>query len=63
MSKQELKNQLESLESFNDVPLALDPCKMCLNYDEEKGYKEKCSTCCYWYGSNFEVKNIKETKI
>ena len=42
MSKPELKDQLKSLESyFNDVPLVLDPCKMCLNYDEEKGYKEK----------------------
>ena len=57
MSKPELKDQLKSLESyFNDVPLVLDPCKMCKNYDEEKGYKVKCSACCYWYGSNFEVK-------
>ena len=57
MTKEELKDQLKSLESyFNDVPLVLDPCKICLNYDEEKGYKEKCSTCCFWYGSNFEVK-------
>lgn len=57
MSKQELKDQLKSLESyFNDVPLVLDPCKMCKNYDEEKGYKEKCHSCCYWYGSNFEGK-------
>ena len=56
MSKPELKDQLKSLESyFNDVPLVLDPCKICKNYDEEKGYKEKCYTCCYWYGSNFEV--------
>lgn len=57
MSKQELENQLKSLESyFNDIPFVLDPCKMCLNYDNEKGYTEECSTCCYWYGSNFKVK-------
>ncbi|MBQ2175918.1 MAG: hypothetical protein II453_12920 [Alphaproteobacteria bacterium] len=57
MSKPELKDQLKSLESyFNIVPFVLDPCKICKNYDEEKGYKEECSICCYYYGSNFEVK-------
>ena len=57
MSKPELKDQLKSLESyFNIVPFVLDPCKIGKNYDEEKGYKEECSICCYYYGSNFEVK-------
>ena len=57
MSKPELKDQLKILESyFNIVPFVLDPCKICKNYDEEKGYKEECSICCYYYGSNFEVK-------
>lgn len=56
MAKKELKEQLESYEGYiNDIPLVIDPCKMCKNHSEEKGYDEKCATCCWFYDSKFEV--------
>ena len=47
MSKPELKDQLESFESYvNDIPLVIDPCRMCKNHDESKGFSETCPICC-----------------
>ena len=56
MAKKELKEQLKSYEGYiNDIPYVIDPCKVCKNHTEEKGYEEKCTTCCWFYDSKFEV--------
>ena len=71
MAKNELKEQLKSYEGYiNDIPLVIDPCKMCKVYKENKGYefehKEinggtitisqgRCKECCWFYDSKFEV--------
>ena len=34
----------------------IDPCRMCRNYDDNKGFNETCSMCCWFYDSKFEVK-------
>lgn len=60
MAKKELKEQLKSYEEYiNDIPYVIDPCKVCKNHTEEKGYEEKCATCCWFYDSKFEVEKIK----
>ena len=60
MAKKELKEQLKSYEGYiNDIPLVIDPCKMCKNHSEEKGYAVKCATCSWFYASKFEIK-VKE---
>ena len=56
MAKKELKEQLKSYEGYiNDIPLVIDPCKMCKNHSEEKGYEVVCATCCWYYNSKFEI--------
>lgn len=67
MAKNEIKEQLKSFEGYiNDIPLVIDPCKMCKIYKEHKGWfmdefkngewKEgPCKKCCWFYGSRFEV--------
>jgi len=69
MSKPKIKDQLASFESYiNDIPLVIDPCKMCNVYRKNNGYdfgsydKKKdeykkgiCSECCWFYDSKFEV--------
>ena len=67
VKKTELKDQLESYESYiNDIPNVIDPCKQCgvfkkndrFDYDTIKGGKViegKCPKCCWFYPSNFEV--------
>ena len=69
MAKKELKEQLKSYEGYiNDIPLVIDPCKMCKVYKKKESYdtwhydkKEgkmvigKCSECCWYYDSKFEV--------
>ena len=62
MIKEKIKDQLEEFEMYlNDIPMILDPCRMCKNYTNEN-YSEACSVCCYFYGSCFELKkgDIKE---
>ena len=55
MAKKELKEQLKSYEGYiNDIPLVIDPCKICKNHSET-GYAEKCRSCCWYYDSKFEV--------
>lgn len=57
MNKPELKDQLKSFEIYiNDITLVIDPCRMCRNHDESKGFNEMCSMCCWFYDSKFEVK-------
>ena len=59
MSKSKLKEQLESFESYvNDIPLVIDPCRMCKNHDDNKGFSETCPICCWFYGSKFEVRKV-----
>ena len=69
MAKKELKEQLKSYEGYiNDIPLVIDPCKMCKN-SGRKAEKEMaqetdrdyihnvCSECCWFYPSKFEVED------
>ena len=54
-TKETLKTQLAVLENYiNDVPMVIDPCKMCKHYVKEM-HEECCAECCYWYPSKFEV--------
>ena len=68
MPKNNLKNQLQSYESYiNDIPLVIDPCKQCLVYKQNGEYEitvrdkygnytdGKCKMCCWFYDSKFEV--------
>ena len=68
MAKKELKEQLKSYEGYiNDIPLVIDPCKMCKIYKENDGYnygsaseengwkQGECVECCWFYDSKFEV--------
>lgn len=69
MAKKELSDQLKSFESYvNDIPLVIDPCKMCKVYKEKGGYdtghfssydgqweEGACNMCCWYYDSKFEV--------
>ena len=69
MAKKELNEQLKSYEGhINDIPLVIDPCKMCKVYKKKHGYdvmrydkeenawvKGACEECCWYYDSKFEV--------
>ena len=69
MAKNEIKEQLKSYEGYiNDIPLVIDPCKMCKVYKKNEGHDfghydpEKCEyiegvckSCCWFYYSKFEV--------
>ena len=68
MSKPELKDQLESFAGYvNDIPLVIDPCKMCkvfkdnesfdIDHNDEQGnyIPGTCTMCCWFYDSKFEV--------
>lgn len=64
MAKKEIKDQLESYEGYiNDIPLVIDPCKMC-KHSRNRGKRKSdflpnydrriCEQCCWFYGSMFE---------
>ena len=68
MSRPKISDQLKSFESYiNDIPLVVDPCRMCKIYKKHKGYDvgDKlvkgvwvpgyCDDCCWCYDSKFEV--------
>ena len=68
MAQKKLKDQLESYEGYiNDIPLVIDPCKMCKVYKANNGYETghynsleefengTCTDCCWYYDSKFEV--------
>lgn len=68
MAKSELKEQLQSYESYiNDIPNVIDPCKQCEVYKQYSGYSYQkidehgdfidgdCVNCCWFYGSKFKV--------
>lgn len=68
MSRPKISDQLKSFESYiNDIPLVIDPCRMCKVYKKNKGYevtvKDKdgnytdgrCPQCTWFYDSKFEV--------
>ena len=69
MAKKELNEQLKSYEGYiNDIPLVIDPCKMCKIYKANGGYDTEhfnrdegqwvegpCKMCCWYYDSKFEV--------
>jgi hypothetical protein len=51
------KLQLESLEEcFGNIPLLLDPCRICENKKGDFFVKDTCTSCSYFYGSNFKVR-------
>lgn len=60
MAKSELKDQLDSLESYiNDIPMVINPCRVCKFVDKNKTshneHIDVCSECCWYYDSKFEV--------
>ena len=62
MAKKEIKDQLESFESYiNDIPLIIDPCRICKRKDRTKkpfnrNYNiEICKRCSWWYPSEFKL--------
>ena len=60
MSKKELKEQLEVTESYiNDIPMIIDPCRMCESIDANKEthveHVDVCQECCWYYESMFKV--------
>lgn len=58
--------QLQSFESYiNDIPLVINPCRLCVNCTGVRGditthLTENCVDCCYFYGSNFKVKEVEK---
>lgn len=65
MAKTELKDQLDVLETYiNDVPLIINPCKMCDLIDDNKethnDNPEICKQCCWYYDSQFRLKGSKK---
>lgn len=61
MKKQQ--SELEVLEKYiNDIPLILDPCRLCENKKQNE-YQVVCRECMYYYGSNFKVKRILGKEI
>ena len=72
MAKKELKDQLKSYEGYiNDIPLVIDPCKMCKIYKKHNGWfmgedeEGTCKMCCWFYDSKFEIggKNGKNSTL
>ena len=69
MSRPKISDQLKSYEGYiNDIPLVIDPCKMCKVYKKNKGFdmgsydketdrytKGTCLQCTWFYDSKFEV--------
>ena len=48
--------QIASFEScVNNIPLAIDPCRMCKHHSEAEGYEAYCHDCCWFYNSGFEA--------
>ena len=60
MSSQNVKDQLDVLESYiDDLPMVIDPCRICKYIDEDKmlhhNHADVCEKCCWYYDSKFEV--------
>jgi hypothetical protein len=57
--------QPQSFESYiNDIPLVINPCRLCVNCTKVCGditthLTENCKDCCYFYDSKFKVKEVK----
>lgn len=56
--KEQPAEQLAEYEKrINEIPLVIDPCKMCKNEERKTEEQiEKCRLCCWYYASSFEVK-------
>jgi len=51
---------LSKVQDFmNEIPNITSPCKICNNYNNETYNTTKCIDCCYYYGSQFVIKEIK----
>lgn len=51
---------LSKVQDFmKEFPNITSPCKICNNYNNETYDTTKCIDCCYYYGSQFEIKEIK----
>ncbi len=65
MSKPKISDQLKSLEGYiNDIPLVIDPCRLCDIWKKKKAYdtgheedgdwvEGPCRRCCWYYDSQF----------
>lgn len=61
------KDQIKGFEeTINNIPLVVDPCKMCKIYKKHNGWfmgefkkgewvDGACKMCCWFYDSKFEV--------
>lgn len=57
MKKQQA--ELNVLENYiNDIPMIVNPCRLCINKKDET-HSKKCVDCCFFYGSQFVVKKIE----
>lgn len=63
---EDMNKQTAILENYiNDIPLIIDPCRLCVNCTGVRGditthLTENCKDCCYFYGSKFEAKEVRE---
>ena len=58
----DINKQTAILENYiNDIPLIIDPCRLCKKRQESPNdsFTEECLECCYFYGSKFEAKEVK----
>lgn len=57
MPKREIKAKVA--EYINNIPLVIDPCRMCRFMDKDKESHvdnvDVCKNCCWYYDSMFEV--------
>lgn len=46
---------------INEIPLSINPCKMCVNaknwYGDCADYGDVCNNCCFFYNSHFKMKS------
>jgi hypothetical protein len=55
--KKRLYNNLQVLENYiNDVPMIINPCRSCENCINEIHNTKVCIDCCYFYDSQFKIK-------
>ena len=54
-----LYSNLQVLENYiNDVPMIINPCRLCENCNDEIHNTKVCVDCCYFYGSKLKIKEV-----
>lgn len=44
-------------EAMRRLSLAVNPCKVCHEYNcEREGYGDECTNCCFFYASQFKAR-------